>query len=84
MSDTTAPDPVPLRRNLNAVFANGAGSPLAVGDDAYRASHIDVSGNVVTWSHLFHGQAHTCVGTDEMVVERGKIVRWDYSPIECD
>jgi hypothetical protein len=57
---------------------------LAVADDAYQASDIDVSGNVVTWSHLFHGQAHTCVGTDEIVVESGKIVRWDYSPIECD
>jgi hypothetical protein len=66
-------------RALEALTIQRAGA-----DDAYHASDIDVSGNVMTWSHRFHGNAHTCVGTDEIVVESGKIVRWDYSPVECD
>jgi hypothetical protein len=56
----------------------------ATGVDAYEASDVLVSGSTVMWTHLFHAARYTCVGNDEIAVEGGKIVRWEFSPIECD
>ena len=57
----------------------------APGGEAYSISNLVVSGNTVTWNHLFMGTAHTCVGTgDEAVVEDDKIVMWTFASFTCE
>jgi len=57
----------------------------APGGEAYSVSNLVVTGDTVTWDHLFQGTAHTCVGTgDEAVVEDGKIVMWTFASFTCD
>ena len=57
----------------------------APGGEAYSISNLVVTGNKVTWDHLFRGTAHTCVGTgNEAVVENGKIVIWTFASISCE
>ena len=57
----------------------------APGGEAYSISNLVVTGNTVTWDHLFRGTAHTCIGTgNEAVVEEGKIVVWTFASISCE
>ena len=57
----------------------------APGGEAYSISNLVVTGDTVTWDHVFRGTAHTCTGTgNEAVVRDGKIVEWSFASISCD
>lgn len=57
----------------------------APGGEAYSISNLVVTGNAVTWDHLFTGIAHTCLGAgNEAVIEHGKIVVWTFASVSCE
>ena len=50
-------------------------------NDAYAISNLAVSGDTVTWNHVWNER---CTGTrNEAVVEGGKIVSWVFASVSC-
>jgi hypothetical protein len=63
-------------RSLQVDDFQAAGS-----DNAYEISDLEVSGDTVTWNHVWLDR---CTGTgNEAVVENGKIVSWEFASVSC-
>ena len=58
----------------------------ADGNDAFEVSNVEVSGDTVTFDHVFFGSAHTCAGAEnQIVVREQKIVSYRFAEvIRCD
>lgn len=63
----------------------GGGADGADGTVAYTISNIEVSGNTVTWDHVWSGEEagepfQSCVEGHTATVENGQIVSWTWPP----
>jgi uncharacterized protein (TIGR02246 family) len=64
----------------------GGGADGADGTVAYTISNIEVSGNTVTWDHVWSGEEdngepfQSCVEGHTATVEDGQIVSWTWPP----
>lgn len=53
----------------------------AGGDDAYQISDLQVSGNTVTWNHVWNERC-TGIGNEATVMD-GAIVSWQFASVTC-
>lgn len=58
----------------------------AAEEDAYEISNTEVSGDTVTWDHVWTNSAgdEYCISGQSAVIEDGKIVSWTWPDAEAD